>query len=489
MKRLKLLLGLPLLLLFSASFLGCYEIYRGYGEITSASPNPDELTYLESGEEIEFSVNVNASPDHRIKWSVKHDYKNQDYISDTFKFTYNPEQHSNKIIVYCELEVLHSWFGLSLDFGLGFHSEWILEDDLEWEIRITQEPPTWYGNYKIEDSTDLQALNGFTEITGNLRIGGPDYFSLSNIGNLEDLSNLTTIGGSLEIEDNWYLQSLDGLSNLTSIGGSLRISQNDLTSLDGLSNLTSIGGSLRISENDLTSLEGLSSELSSIGGSLIIIDNYRLEDLNMLSNITSLGGGLIINGNASLTALTGLDNITSFGGSLWIKNNTSLTDLTALSNLTSVVGDLSIDGNASLTALTGLDNITSVVGINWYRGGDLSIKNNTSLTALTGLDNITSVGEKLYIGNNDSLTTLTGLDNLTSVGDSLWISGNAALTNLEGLNSLCNVEGYNYIGNSIIIRENPELCTNLADALGDQISGCDPDGIGGIAISDNKICP
>src|SRR5690606_19456474 len=73
--------------------------------------------------------------------------------------------------------------------------------------------------------------------TGYLSISG------STITDLSPLSNLTSIGGYLNIYNNSNLTNLDGLSNLTSIGGFLDIYNNsNLTNLDGLSNLTSVGG-------------------------------------------------------------------------------------------------------------------------------------------------------------------------------------------------------------------------------------------------------
>ncbi len=507
MKRLKLFLGFSLLLLFSATFFGCYE---GYGEITSASPNPDEITYLEPGEEIEFSVNVNASPDHRIRWYVKVDINNPDNISDTFKFTYNLEKYSDKVNVYCVLETLDTWFGWGYDTGsfsfrFGFHTEWLLKDSLEWEIRLLQKPPTWYGDYIIENNTDIQALNGYTEITGDLKI------IRSDLTNLESFNALTSIGGlyiyendsltslaglndnitslvcGLRIMWNRFLTNLDGLENITSIGGDISIDRNiALINLDGLSNITSISGNLTIEFNRaLTSLDGLSSELTSIGGSLSIDCNYTLTSLVGLSNITSIGGSLAIEDNYALTSLDGLSNISSIGYALVIGYNYALTSLSGLSSeLTSIGGGLSIGGNDALTSLVGLSNITSI-------GSSLSIYDNNALASLSGLSSeLTSIGGGLSIGGNDALTSLSGLDNIISV-DYLKLSENAVLTSLEGLNSLCSVEGKKLYSNySILIDDNDELCTNLAEALREQILSCDPDGVEGeIVISDNKICP
>jgi hypothetical protein len=53
-----------------------------------------------------------------------------------------------------------------------------------------------------------------TEIPGNMVIG---EFVSTDITNISGLSNLTSIGGSLQIQSNPGLTSLTGLDNLTSI--------------------------------------------------------------------------------------------------------------------------------------------------------------------------------------------------------------------------------------------------------------------------------
>jgi len=84
-----------------------------------------------------------------------------------------------------------------------------------------------------------------TEILGNVQI----YDTGNNITNLNGLTDLTYIGGSLNIDGCLFLTSLSGLNSLTSIGGNLRIAGNGMTSLTGLDNVTSAGGGIEISNN------------------------------------------------------------------------------------------------------------------------------------------------------------------------------------------------------------------------------------------------
>src|SRR5690606_7601598 len=128
-----------------------------------------------------------------------------------------------------------------------------------------------------------------TEVSGNLTIQGAN--------NLTPLSNLTSVGGYLNIYNNLSLTSLNGLSNLTSVGGNLDIYDNlSLTNLDGLSNLTSVGADLVIEYNpSLTDISGLqnidpASILSTYGLGLYIVGNTSLSVCNLENFCTYLAG-------------------------------------------------------------------------------------------------------------------------------------------------------------------------------------------------------
>lgn len=250
-----------------------------------------------------------------------------------------------------------------------------------------------------------------TEIQGDVVI---EEAVTGNITNLNGLSVLTSIGGSLKIGGNGALTSLTGLSNLTSIDGNLTIGWDldpygtfgnpALTSLTGLDNVTFIGGDLSVENNDaLTSLTGL-------------------------NNVTSIGGGISINWNYNLTSLIGLDNVASIGGNLWIDGNIALTSLTCLDNVTSIGGGLWIIDIDALTNLTGLDSVTSI-------GGNLMITDNDMLSSLNGLDNIgaNSITD-LFIANNSSLSTCevqSICDYLATPSGTIFINDNATGCNSQ----------------------------------------------------------
>ena len=331
-------------------------------------------------------------------------------------------------------------------------------------------------NYDLNSQAEVDALGatGCDRVSGRLEIKHS-----TDITNLDDLANITSVGDYLRIYDNDALTNLDGLANLTSVGSNLYISNNDaltnlgglanltsvelnlgifnnnaLTDLDGLANLTSVGGFLDILSNDaLTNLDGLA-KLTSVGGNLYIRENHALTNLDAVANLTSVGGSMWIRINTVLTNLDGLVNLASVGGDLYIANNNALTNLDGLANLISVGGYSDIYRNTALMNLDGLANLTSV-------GTNLYIRQNTALTNLDGLAKLASVGGSLNILDNTALTDLDGLANITSVG-ALDITSNAALTNLDGLANLTSVGSNLYISNNDALTS----CQGLVSVLG-----------------------
>jgi len=289
---------------------------------------------------------------------------------------------------------------------------------------------------------------GCTEIEGNVKIQGND------IANLNGLSVLTSITGTLEIRYNPLLVSLAGLEGLNSVGGDLSIYNNPLiTNLTGLDNLTFIGGSLELSRN--TSLTTCNHEwfcdlLQNTGGVVTIFSNatgcqsvievagacggipclpygnylfYSQNDVDNFSKAfpgcSDLAGSVTISGT-DINNLIGLNALSSIDSNLIIGISTSLKNLNGLENLTTIGGELRIWGNYLINDLIGLDNLISI-------GGDLNVgyslvyhSYGNSLTSLTGLKKPVSVGGNLCIMDNYDLTNLTGLENIITIGNKLY---------------------------------------------------------------------
>jgi hypothetical protein len=192
----------------------------------------------------------------------------------------------------------------------------------------------------------------------------------------------THVDGGIYIYGGGQITNLNGLSTLKSISGSLIvIDQSKLTSLTGLSSLKTIGNNLYIRNNSaLTSLIGVDS-LTSIGGYFLLQLDPVLTSLTGLEVLKSIGDELYFDENSALTNLTGLDSLTSIGSSLGLYHLPALATLTALHSLTYVGDDITIIGNNSLTSLSGIDNINArpVAYLNIYTNSSLSICNVKSI--------------------------------------------------------------------------------------------------------------
>jgi hypothetical protein len=165
-----------------------------------------------------------------------------------------------------------------------------------------------YGDYYFMSQSDINSFQ--TDYSACSSLEGIVIISGENIHDLSGLSNVTSLGMYVKIEDNDMLSDLEGLENLTHVYGSLYIWGNEsLSSLEGLENLSYIEGNLTLYHNPgLTNLDPLQN-LSHLGNMLEIGYNGNLSDITALSQITSIGEMLWIGFNNSLTSLYGLDNI------------------------------------------------------------------------------------------------------------------------------------------------------------------------------------
>jgi hypothetical protein len=350
-------------------------------------------------------------------------------------------------------------------------------------------------NYQYQIDSFQVNYPGCTEIEGNVNIENKGW---SWIFNLNGLSGLTSIGGSLNISSS-SLSSLAGLNTLTSIGGDLSLDGNwneSLTSLAALDGLTFIGGNLSVrGYRNLTSLAGLENVSAASIDNIDIYDNIALSACNIQSlceylaapngtvNIYSNATGCnspaeIANmcgitmpclpyGNYYFFSQADVDNFKAvYPGCSDLQGDVSITgddiiNLSVFSEVTSIAGDLNIGryydrtpiGNPLLRDLNGLENLTQI-------GGTLLIIRNGSLTSLSGLDNLSSIGNDLLIGieyshttkekTEGALTSINALSGLASIGGQLYIES-TSLTSLTGLDSVF------YIGSNINIIGNKYL--------------------------------
>ena len=213
------------------------------------------------------------------------------------------------------------------------------------DVNFIFEENVYSGDFSITNASDLDALSGYTSISGNLTIDG------TSLTNLDGLECLLAIGGYLHVGDNTQLNDLHGLQNLSTVNQRVTFDNNDgLTNLDGLESLTEIGEALVIKDNSsLVNIDGLS-QVTNIGLDLYIYNNDALLDVNGLSSLETIMHCLLIYGNDKLKNLNGLGALTKvgeYGGYLMIYYNVSLTDL-GLNSLIYVNGDFLIQNNSNL---------------------------------------------------------------------------------------------------------------------------------------------
>jgi len=310
-------------------------------------------------------------------------------------------------------------------------------------------------NYNLRSQSAVDAFPQDCEVvTGELAIQG-------DVESLDNLSNITSIKGGLELRSLSKLKNFDGLNNITSVGAYVSIVGNQaITNIDGLSKLTSTNH-LNIDANQaLSNVDGLIG-LSSLTGNLIIRGNSALSNIDGLINLNSIGGRVNIGyeddsgsrRNDALLNLDGLSNLTSVIGKFEIAQNGALTQIELpkltstdtlvfaqngaltqieLSNLASLAGGLQIIDNEKLTKIE-MPTLKTI-------SGGLKIVDNDSLPNLNGLNKLTSV-QRLDIGTEDrgnaALVSIDGLINLTSAGNiNIWSNPSLETFNLPGVTAL-----------------------------------------------------
>ncbi len=347
---------------------------------------------------------------------------------------------------------------------------------------IGQCPP---GNLQLQTQQQINSFQtdypGCTEINGTLDIDG---FATSNISDLSPLNVLTSVTGSLIIEDNDLLISTFGLHNLTNIG-SIIISQNDnLVLINLTNNASSFSSHVRI--NDNVGLQGLiiDGSFTTIEGQHIIDNNPNLPSVDGFNNFTTALDDVSIANLPALTNLNWLDNLTTSGpfsvvncdqlvnlsgltslattSFFAINSNDAMTSLEGLNSLSSVTWNLGIVNNSILT------NLTALSGVSGQVQGDLEISNNSSLTNLTGLNNISSIGMNLEVTSNSNLLNIDALSSMIALGDNLHIHNNTNLTSVAGLINLSTVDGFINLQNNTSLNSlfgldniNPGTITNI----------------------------
>lgn len=195
---------------------------------------------------------------------------------------------------------------------------------------------------------------------------------------LIDYPNCTEINGSLLFQVNSGssdLVDLTPFSNITSVLGSLQFNNNqELESIAGLENLTSVGTNINLYNNGIQNIDPLNG-IETLGGLIYIDNNPALVNLNGFASLTEMGGDIYIDNNPALVNLNGFASLTEIGGYIYINNNSALVNLNGFASLTDMGGHIEISNNAILSDISGLENISPT----WNETDGLIIVNNPAL--------------------------------------------------------------------------------------------------------------
>ncbi len=190
----------------------------------------------------------------------------------------------------------------------------------------------------LQSAADFARYASCDRVTGDLRI------QHSTLSSLEQLAQLRSVAGTLEISGNSELDDLQGLEQLTSVGA-LEIRDNaELDSLTGLDQLRSVS-SIDISDNaELENLEGL-------GGvervHSLTIERNGLYDTLGLDRLTEVGE-LTIKNNRKLISLRGFKGLAR-AQHIEIQHNPLLAAYYGLFPELEQVSQLVLDHNAGLS--------------------------------------------------------------------------------------------------------------------------------------------
>ncbi|MCP3165399.1 DUF7151 family protein [Myxococcus qinghaiensis] len=206
------------------------------------------------------------------------------------------------------------------------------------------------------------------------------------------LSQLTHVGGSLEVLDNRALESLTGLQKLKTVGHTLLITGNTvLSTMLGLEQLVSVGTQFEVSDNPALHTFALPRLEST--GELVVEGNLGLKTVGPLPLLKDTGFMFALSSNPELESLTGLGRLRSLQGGLHIRSNAKLKDLSAFAALESV-DHLNVEENRVLASLNGLHHVRAMDA--------LTLRDNPLLVELK-LDSLEVVRGSFSVHSNPKL--------------------------------------------------------------------------------------
>ena len=263
--------------------------------------------------------------------------------------------------------------------------------------------------------------------SGLRAIRGGSSWVIAELEGLSDSLHVTVIpqwGGDYTVTTQADLDYFAELGIEEVAYGDLRIDGTLVSSLDGLETLTSVRGSLRIENNLALRDMGALRNLEIVQQSVVIQTNERLlVGLPILESV----GTLVVRGNAAVDvgAFASLREATD-SGDPWYQA------LVIGENGTARIEFPSLERVGSEIAVMGSQELEAFSAPALWRAGSVTFRDNYSLTTIE-LGSLTTIAVNLAVIGNTSLTSLSGLSQLTSGVRRLYLSNNRALTTLDGL--------------------------------------------------------
>ena len=289
----------------------------------------------------------------------------------------------------------------------------------------------------VADEESLELLRGVSYLCGGLELRDLE------VSDLDALSQLRVIHGSLQIHDNPGLESLAGLESLEQVGLHLSVVDNP-----GLRDL------------EYPALLGVVGDLSIHGNPIV-----ERVDLPVL---TTVGGDLSFHGNGQLRALSGPPQLREIDGKFIVSTMGSLESLELPPALESVT-EVSVRQSPLLREITGGASIVEVESVDFSElpalervaGLPRTMRSSLGLTdvpLLTDIGDWSALTEASFFIRNTGLEQIQGFSALRRSPDFLAIIDNAALADLGDLHGLEEIDvAYIYL--------NPELPPSQVEAL------------------------
>ncbi len=264
------------------------------------------------------------------------------------------------------------------------------------------------GRVVIQNNEQLKNLDGINKLRWC------DDLTISTCYELTDITGISQVSfKGLFIVNCYKLKKIVGFNASKTLTSSLNILENfDVDTLDAFHNIDSIHGRLRINGHNKLKWFSMGEKLKYIRDDLEITNSSVLQnipDFPLLDDVRTL----------KLENLYGLQQISSFPV------------------LSQVRGDILIKLNDKLEDINGLNNLKSI-------GKDLTLYNLPGLAKISGFSKLEQVNRSVSFGNLQKIKHLNSFVGLVQT-DSLVVNSCKSLDDISGLTNL-DFNTLNYLG-------------------------------------------